>query len=728
LRCQKTRRKHHGGRDWRVTLPNQISIEQRPAIVDTRRRTDALNIPPTQPVNQECTSNLRSRELNSLQNMIKSILARFVIPSKLILNRLKSRLDLSLENPELLVAQCAALSRMIPILYLLLLADAWMLVFAFAGRAPAYLTTHIALLLSALCIVRFVMWLRMQRVQITAERARRELKRTAVLTIILSISFISWALALFPYGDAAGHASVFVFITIAMIGSMIFLWPLRAAAIGETICSVPIFMGYFVVNGHPSFIALTLNVSVVALALLVVVMAQNRQFVHLVTAQIKARDREARIHQLAHYDTLTGLANRNTFREKMAASLDDSDGHLALLFLDLDGFKIVNDTKGHHFGDLVLKQVAHRMRQVCNEPGIVIGRVGGDEFTILLPKRGVDEASAVALRLIDTLAETYRLDDDRWVRIGASVGIAVAPLQGKDVETLLTCADLALYTAKAAGKGVFKVFEPQMETCVQERIRIEAELRDALDAEDGLFVFYQDIVDVRTGEITTREALVRWHHPKRGWISPGEFISVAEESGLIDRLGLFVLSRACRHATEWRDGARVAVNVSAAQLGKGTLASDVLATLVDTGLSPRRLEIEVTETVLLNNEQDTLDDLRQLQAMGVRVALDDFGTGYSSLSHLRAFTFDKIKIDRSFVRHAVDRPDCAAIVRVVAALGERLGIATVAEGVETQAQLDRVRREGCHEIQGYLFSRPMPSEHDAPIVAALNASTRRRAA
>lgn len=276
--------------------------------------------------------------------------------------------------------------------------------------------------------------------------------------------------------------------------------------------------------------------------------------------------------------------------------------------------------------------------------------------------------------------------------------------------------------AKAAGKGQVRTFSIEMELRMQERIRLEAKLRDALHNQAGLFVFYQPIIEIETGRITAREALVRSHHPLRGWISPAEFVPIAETSGLVDALGLFVLNRACADAATCEDGARVAVNVSARQLGKGTLAAMVLTALVQSGLAPGRLEIEITETALLDDEADTLGDLRQLRSMGVRVALDDFGTGYSSLAHLRTFTFDKIKIDGSFVKDAVERPDCAAVVRAVADLGKRLGVTTVAEGVETQAQLDLVRSEGCTEVQGYLFGRPVPRAADQDVVEEIDRS------
>lgn len=441
----------------------------------------------------------------------------------------------------------------------------------------------------------------------------------------------------------------------------------------------------------------------------------------IITHQVEA---ETRIRQLAHYDTLTGLPNRTTFREKLEATLAEPGNRGELLFIDLDGFKIINDSRGHLVGDALLKQVADRLRAECSQPGMTIGRLGGDEFAILIAPDAPHDAAALAKVLISALVAPYHLGEDRHVLIGASIGIVRAPMHGDDAETLLSRADMALYAAKAAGKGTFRIFSPEMEARIHERVRLEAELRIAVREEKGLFVFYQPIVNVESGQVTAREALLRWHHPKRGWISPCEFIPVAEESGLIDRLGEFVLDHACRDATGWADGARVAVNVSANQLGKGTLTPAVMTALTASGLPPGRLEIEVTETALLNDALDCIEDLRRVRDLGVRVALDDFGTGFSSLAHLRAFPFDKIKIDGSFVRDAVERSDCAAVVKLVADLGKRLGVTTVAEGVETEAHLERVTAEGCLEVQGYLFGRPMPCDRDAPLVDALNRSAR----
>lgn len=422
----------------------------------------------------------------------------------------------------------------------------------------------------------------------------------------------------------------------------------------------------------------------------------------------KAVQAESRIHQLAHFDVLTGLANRITFSKQLEARLSEGTD-VNLLLIDLDGFKLVNDTRGHPVGDQLLKVVAERLNIAFDGAETLVSRLGGDEFTVLIPHARLAEVQRLAVRVLSALSMPYAIGDEGLLHLGASIGIVQAPLHGSTSKMLMRRADIALYAAKAAGKGVYKLFSDNMEARIEERHQLLADLGVSLAAGTELFVYYQPIVDVPTKKVTAREALIRWNHPQRGWVSPGVFIPIAEQSGLIDRIGAFVLSTACVDAAGWADKARVAVNVSAAQLGKGTIKGAVVAALSASGLAPDRLEIEVTETAIVDDEHRSLSELHELRDMGVRIALDDFGTGYSSLTHLRAFPFDKIKIDGSFVRDAVSSPECAAVVRAVADLGKRLGVTTVAEGVETEEHFRCVVEEGCMEVQGYHFGKPAPN-------------------
>ncbi len=418
---------------------------------------------------------------------------------------------------------------------------------------------------------------------------------------------------------------------------------------------------------------------------------------------------ESQVVYLANHDALTGLRNRGAMRDELQRLLarNARGEDLAVLCLDLDRFKAVNDLFGHPAGDALLRQVADRLRQCTRDTDFVV-RLGGDEFAVLQCGAPQPASSArLARRIIATLAEPFDLDGQR-ANIGSSVGIAIAPFDGADPETLLKNADLALYRAKADGRGTLCYFEPGMDSRAQARRTLEADLRTAL-AEQQFHLLYQPQIDTGSGTVTGVEALLRWQHPGRGIVSPADFIPLAEESGVIVPLGRWVLAQACRDAAGWPAAVRVAVNVSAVQFGHGTLVRDVMQALGDAGLPAERLELEITESVMLRDAEQALLQLRELRRRGVRVAMDDFGTGYSSLSTLRSFPFDRIKIDRSFVHDVEHNAEAQAIVRAVTGLGRSLGMATTVEGVETLAQLAAVQREGCAEVQGYLFSRPRPA-------------------
>jgi diguanylate cyclase (GGDEF)-like protein/PAS domain S-box-containing protein len=418
---------------------------------------------------------------------------------------------------------------------------------------------------------------------------------------------------------------------------------------------------------------------------------------------------EAKIEHLAHFDALTNLPNRVSFRDNMDRALRtlERGGVLAVLCLDLDHFKEVNDTLGHPIGDALLQAVADRIR-ACVRPSDCVARLGGDEFAIVqVPADRPADCTALATRLIATIAEPYEISGHQIV-IGASVGIAMSPGDGNDGDGLLKNADMALYRAKEDGRGTYRFFEQEMDARMQVRRALELDLRKAVVF--GEFdLFYQPIVDLATNKVTCFEALLRWRHPQRGMVMPGDFIALAEEIGLLGPIGGWVPKKACAEAVGWPGTIVVAVNLSPAQFKSGTLVLDVIAALGQSGLPANRLELEITETVLLQNTDTTMSILKQLRELGVRIVMDDFGTGYSSLGYLQKFPFDKIKIDQSFVRDVFDKPESVAIVRAVTGLGRTLGITTTAEGVETADQLEQVRREGCTEVQGYLFSKPKPA-------------------
>lgn len=436
---------------------------------------------------------------------------------------------------------------------------------------------------------------------------------------------------------------------------------------------------------------------------------------------------EARLAFMAQHDGLTGLPNRILLRQRLdelLAHTRRSGDKVAVLFLDLDNFKGINDTLGHAIGDKLLKGVTKRLRSSLREED-AIARLGSDEFAIV--QAGVsrpEEVAFLARRLIDAISEPYLLDGHTIIS-GACIGIAIAPGDGDDAEKLLKNADMALSRAKSEGHGTFGFFESEMDARAQARRRIEIDLRAAIE-NNVLQPHYQPLVDLKSGSITGFEALVRWPDNERGMIPPSEFIPVAEETGLINAVGGLMLRRACMDAAQWPDDVRVAVNLSPLQFRVGNLLSVVMDALKTSGLSPKRLELEITETVLLDKSDQVLATLHALRALGVRISMDDFGTGYSSLSYLRSFPFDKIKIDRSFVQDLDSNQDGQAIMRSIISLGIGLGVTITAEGVETEAELSCLRAEGCHEGQGFLFSRARPNaEITALLQAQRNASEAR---
>ncbi len=451
-----------------------------------------------------------------------------------------------------------------------------------------------------------------------------------------------------------------------------------------------------------------------------------------VTERLQAQEK---INFMARHDALTGLPNRALFAERVTSALIAAKAGLsfALLCLDLDNFKQVNDTLGHPFGDELLRAVAVSLKGCLREIDMV-ARLGGDEFAIVQPlTAGDEEASILARRICKALSAPFEIEGHR-ITVGVSIGISLAPADGASYGKLLKNADVALYKAKANGRNTWCYFENEMDEHLQSRRLLELDLREAIEKEQ-LELHYQPIFDVAEHQVCGVEALVRWRHPTRGLVAPSAFIPLAEEIGYITRIGDWVLQRACRDAATWRQPISVAVNVSAAQFRDGLVAK-VVEVLFDTGLAANRLDLEITESVLLSNSAPTLIALNELRALGIKISMDDFGTGYSSLSYLRSFPFDKVKIDQSFTRDVCATVEASAIMRTVIALCRSLGTRTTAEGVESEEQLDFLRAEHCHEAQGFHLSVPLTGDElvaylrddamaEAP--AASQADIRRRA-
>ena len=419
-------------------------------------------------------------------------------------------------------------------------------------------------------------------------------------------------------------------------------------------------------------------------------------------------EREREIIHVGLHDGLTGLPNRKLFVQQLdeALSLRQADDRILVAYVDLDDFKVVNDTLGHPAGDALLRETATHLRK--HLPQAKVARFGGDQFAVLI--KGIDPGRNLA-----ALADEIQACVARPVDLGghqadssASIGIAVAPGDGEDGITLMKHADLALYRAKRDGKANHHFFEPSLDEQARRRREMELDLRLAI-RDGGFELYFQPLYDLRVDCLQGFEALIRWPHPTKGMISPGEFIPLAEETGLILPIGEWVVREACRIARAWPDNLSVAVNISPKQFLAPGLATTIMQALSTTGLSPERLELEITESVFIANVEKTLGTLHSLRDVGVRIALDDFGTGYSSLSYLRSFPFDKVKIDRSFVQDLAQEGNAHAVIRAITTLAEALGMDTLAEGVELPEQMEILRREGCQYIQGFLLSEPIPS-------------------
>jgi diguanylate cyclase (GGDEF)-like protein/PAS domain S-box-containing protein len=442
----------------------------------------------------------------------------------------------------------------------------------------------------------------------------------------------------------------------------------------------------------------------------------ENETVVLYTDISELKRRERKIEHLAHHDALTGLPNRVLFHDRLEQALAQSGegSRVAVICLDLDRFKSVNDTLGHHVGDVLLQEVANRIRATLGERETAC-RLGGDEFAIICPGiKDPGETTSLAWRLLNALSQPHVIQD-QTVLGGTSIGIAISGQDGDSPDTLLKNADLALYRAKSDGRGTFRFFEQEMDLKAQARRMMELALRTAILREE-LEVHYQPLVDSHTSQVMGAEALLRWNVPGQGYISPAQFVPLAEETGLISEIGRWVLRRACRDAIGWDSEIRVAVNLSPAQLRNAEFVEQVKQILVETGLAPQRLELEITEGMLLHNTEANTKMLMALKQLGIRISMDDFGTGYSSLGSLRSFPFDKIKIDKSFIADIAKRPDAAAITRAILMLGRSLGMTTTAEGVETRDQLAYLRAEGCVEVQGFYFAAALTDDKFREIV------------
>ncbi len=489
-----------------------------------------------------------------------------------------------------------------------------------------------------------------------------------------------------------------------------------AIAIGQLLLSLmPIVIGLFI-EGSIGSIILGVNLALLIPAVALIALNIFKVLRNSITAAETSARLARKMQVLARSDVVTGLLNRAGLNHHLVERLAHlpSDGRLALVWLDLDRFKEVNDALGHQVGDRVLAEIASRLQNIAPNDATV-ARFGGDEFIVACMIEDRAGAEALAQRMMEEICRPIRLDEDR-LEIASSMGIALLPEDGEDLDTLMQCADLALYRSKVNGRKQISFFDPSMTRNLVRRREIEAELRGALQR-DELSIFFQPLIDLETGRIRAFEALVRWFHPEKGELRPDEFIPVAEETGAIITLGNWITGQAAKAAAQWPEDITIAVNLSPLQIKAPGAALGILNALREAKLSPTRLELEITETVLLDHSENTENFIAELSEAGVRFALDDFGTGYSSLSYLSKYPFSKIKVDRSFVSgiHAGTKSD--AIIGAVSQMGSRLGMEIVAEGLETVEQVTAVRAAGCTLGQGYYFSRPVPDYLAAMLLA-----------
>lgn len=626
-----------------------------------------------------------------------------------MLRRVKLFMAVKSDDTELLRAQLNALSRLIPLLYFILVANAWVLAFTFRGKAPDWLSIYVALVLSAVCAIRLVQWWRKKGLVLTDRQAAQELRRTNKISAVLGVAFPAWAIALFPFGDAHAQAYVGMFLTITMLACMLCLIHLRSAAVIVAVTvSVPLVV-FFLATGIPTLVGTAINVTLVTVAMVVVVLIQYRDFTRMVEAQKRTEMLSNENLCLANLDSLTDLPNRRAFfahLERTFAAAQAQGARMALGIIDLDGFKPVNDLYGHPVGDRLLVEVAARLSAHRPCEHFFLARLGGDEFAYLVAD-AVDDVALVAQGegIADLMGAPFVLPE-ATVQISASVGIAVYPEMAHGPQHLFERADYALYHGKSARRGSAILFSAEHEAQINSEARIEQALKRA-DLERELSVMFQPIVDIRSQATVGFEALARWHSPELGRVSPAQFIPVAERAGIIGALTRPLLRKALAAAAQWSPELRLSFNLSAYDLNSAESTLAVVAIIRAGAFDAGRLDLEITETAFTHDFEQVQRSIAMLRLLGCGISLDDFGTGYSSLSRLHALPLTKIKIDRSFVTGLHKSPASFKIVKSLLALSRDMGLDCVFEGVETQEELAALRKLGGLMVQGYFYSPPI---------------------
>jgi diguanylate cyclase (GGDEF)-like protein len=606
------------------------------------------------------------------------------------------------------VRQLVELRKQIPTLYGLLCVNAGALALTHAALAPLLLTLGMPAALIVLCAARATLWWRMRPDTVSPARAKRQLRRTTVLTAFLSAAFVTWAIALQAYGGPYEQGHVAIFVAITVIACIFCLTHLPVAAFLVTGIVMSVFLISCVTSGNPVFLAIAANTAFVTVVMVRVVSANYRAFVQLLASQAEASRLSEENARLAHTDSVTGLPNRRYFFRKLDELIQTSardEARFALAIFDLDRFKPINDTYGHIVGDRVLAATGRRLAAFAGAD-VTVTRLGGDEFGILVRNPGPPEA---VIQFCDTvctaLQKPIRVGNIQVVT-GCSGGLAKYPRAGRDADTLFDRADYALYHSKEHRRGKTTLFSQAHEDAIRAERSVEAALRTA-DLAAEMEMHYQPILDTESGAITLVEALARWTSPTLGRVAPDRFVAAAERCGLIHTMTLLLLRKALADGARLPPGVGLSFNLSAQDLASPETVVAVLAAVRESGFDPRRLTLELTETALMRDFDQAKMAIKTLRALGIQIALDDFGTGYSSLGYVHNLPLDKIKIDRSFMAGIGTDLGCS-LVSTILDLCRNLGLDGIAEGIETGEQLEAARLQGCRYIQGYHVGRPMP--------------------
>ena len=622
------------------------------------------------------------------------------------------------DNPELVQSQVRVFASQVPLLYFMLLVNVVALSCTHLRTAPPILTVVCSGLLAIFCAVRISMWIWTGQRTLSADQAVRRLKMTVVLSGVVTLLFLAWGIALYPYGDAYAQGQIAFFLAITVIGSVFCLIHFRPAALMLTVVGIVPSIAFLVWTGRPTFIAMAFNLALVSIGIVHILLAHSRDFASMINFQQQLAKKHLETlrlaeenSRLANLDALTDLPNRRQFfanLNEMLRVASQRQKRFVVGVIDLDGFKPVNDVYGHAAGDQVLVETGRRLRDIC-DPSIQLARLGGDEFGILIDAALSEaEISACGERICSALQAPFPLSDVT-VEIAGSIGFATFPEAGTTAGSLFERADYALYHAKQHVRGRSVIFSREHEVQIRQFASVERCLRNA-DLEKELSLNFQPIFDVARGEVVAFEALARWHSPELGRIPPNIFVRVAERTDFITHLTQILLRKALAYARTWPDDIRVSFNLSVRDIASSEAILKIISIIENSGVPPERIDLEVTETALMRDFDKGCECLKALKALGANISLDDFGAGFSSLSYVHRLPLDKIKIDRSFIKDIETQATCRDIVKTVIDLCRNLKLACVIEGMETREQAQILRGLGGSMMQGYYFSRDMPAE------------------